>query len=85
MKRKNLERVGEIIKDLKNAYDDLDKMDSWANQGDLVLDNAASSMTTAIACINTSRRCICIEKDDGFFEMGEARVKSWLDIFQKNM
>lgn len=58
---------------------------TYTNQGDLVLDNTAGSMTTAIACINTNRRCICIEKDDGFFEMGEARVKSWLDILQKNM
>ena len=44
-------------------------------EGEIVLDNTDGSMTTAIACINTNRRCICIEKDDVFFEIGRKRVE----------
>ena len=48
---------------------------TYTNEGEIVLDNTAGSMTTAIACINTSRRCICIEKDDKYFEIGRKRVE----------
>ena len=50
----------------------------YSNEGDLILDNTAGSMTTAIAAINTNRRCICIEKDDKYFEIGSERVKKHL-------
>lgn len=46
-------------------------------EGEIVLDNTAGSMTTAIACINTSRRCICMEKDGDFFEIGRKRVENY--------
>lgn len=51
---------------------------TYSNEGDLILDNTAGSMTTAIAAINTNRRCICIEKDDHYFEIGSKRVKDHL-------
>jgi site-specific DNA-methyltransferase (adenine-specific) len=44
------------------------------NEGDLVLDNTAGSMSTAIAAIGTNRKCICIEKDDNYFAIGQKRV-----------
>lgn len=47
---------------------------TYSNEGDLILDNTAGSMTTAIAAINTNRKCICIEKDDKYFEIGSERV-----------
>ena len=50
---------------------------TYTNEGELVLDNTAGSMTTAIACLNTGRRCICIEKDDDFFETGKKRVEDY--------
>ena len=50
---------------------------TYTNEGELVLDNTAGSMTTAIACINTNRRCICIEKDDISFEIGRKRVEDY--------
>ena len=52
---------------------------TYSNEGDLILDNTAGSMTTAIAAINTNRRCICIEKDDHYFEIGSERVKKHLE------
>lgn len=47
---------------------------SYSNPGDLILDNTAGSMTTAIAAINTCRRCICIEKDEAYYLLGAERV-----------
>ena len=51
---------------------------TYSNEGDLILDNTAGSMTTAIAAINTGRKCICIEKDDTYFELGVKRVREHL-------
>lgn len=48
---------------------------TYTNEGEIVLDNTAGSMTTAVAALNTNRRCICIEKDDEIFKVGEERVK----------
>lgn len=39
-------------------------------------------MTTAIAAINTNRKCICIEKNDEYFQVGEKRVKKHLEGLQ---
>ena len=50
---------------------------TYTNEGDLVLDNCAGSGTTAIACINTKRNYICIEKDKKYFDIAEARIKAW--------
>jgi site-specific DNA-methyltransferase (adenine-specific) len=47
---------------------------TYSNEGDLVLDNCLGSGTTAVACQNLNRRCIGIEKDDKYFEMAQDRV-----------
>lgn len=36
---------------------------TYTNENELVLDNCSGAGTTAIACMNTNRRFICIEKD----------------------
>ena len=36
---------------------------TYTNEGETVLDNCAGSGTTAIACLNTNRNYICIEKE----------------------
>lgn len=51
---------------------------TYTNEGDLVLDNCAGRMTTAVASINTKRRYICIEKDPVIFCKGKERVKNHL-------
>ena len=48
------------------------------NEGETVLDNAAGSMSTAIAALATNRKCICIEKDDNFFNIGKERVETYI-------
>lgn len=51
---------------------------TYTNEGDLVLDSCAGSMTTMIAAINTGRDCICMEKDAEIFETGKQRVDDYL-------
>lgn len=48
---------------------------TYSNENEIVLDSCAGSMTTAIACINTHRQYICIEKDKDIFESGKERVQ----------
>lgn len=48
---------------------------TYTNLGDLVLDSAAGSCTTAVAAINTGRNYICFEKDKEFYEIGCKRVE----------
>lgn len=50
---------------------------TYSNEGDLVLDNCAGSGTTAIACLNTNRNYICIEKDKQYFDIGGERIRKW--------
>ena len=51
---------------------------TYSNEGEVVLDFTAGSMSTAIACINTNRNGIMIEKDDHYFKVGSERVKNTL-------
>lgn len=50
-------------------------INTYTNEGDLVLDNCAGSMTTAIACINTHRDYYCIEKEKEYYDKGVNRIK----------
>ena len=47
---------------------------TYTNESDLVLDNCMGSGTTGVACVNTGRRFIGIEKDDGYFEVAKKRI-----------
>ena len=42
---------------------------TYTNEGDVVLDNCAGSGTTAIACINTNRKYILMEKEEKYFDI----------------
>ena len=42
---------------------------TYTNENDSVLDCCAGSGTTAIACTNTNRNYICIEKDENYFNI----------------
>jgi site-specific DNA-methyltransferase (adenine-specific) len=55
---------------------------TYTNEGDTVLDNCAGSFTTAIACINTNRNYICIEKDEKYFEIGKNRIENHQPLLQ---
>lgn len=43
--------------------------------GGLVLDPFVGSGTTAVACLNTGRRCVGIERDPGYFDVARRRVQ----------
>ena len=49
---------------------------TYTNEGDLVLDCCAGSGTTAIACMNTNRNYLCIEKDEKYFEIMKNRINN---------
>jgi site-specific DNA-methyltransferase (adenine-specific) len=49
----------------------------YTNEGEMVLDNCAGSFTTAIACLNTNRHYICMEKEKKYFDIGEKRIADW--------
>jgi site-specific DNA-methyltransferase (adenine-specific) len=53
---------------------------TYTNEGAIVLDNCAGSCTTAIACLNTNRNFICIEKDEHYYNVGVDRVRSQLNL-----
>ena len=56
---------------------------TYTNEGDTVLDNCAGSFTTAIACLNTNRKYICIEKEEKYFEIGKNRINNHQPLFQR--
>ena len=47
---------------------------TYTLEGETVLDNCAGSGSTGIACINTNRNFIGIEKDIGYFEIAKKRI-----------
>lgn len=50
---------------------------TYTNEEDIVLDNTAGVFTTAIACLNTNRKYIVIEKDETYFNKGMNRIRDW--------
>ena len=47
---------------------------TYTNEGDTVLDNCAGSGTTGVACLNTNRNYILMEKDEKYFEVIKKRI-----------
>lgn len=51
---------------------------TYTNEGETVLDNCMGSGTTGVACVNTGRNFIGIEKDDKYFAIAQARIEAAL-------
>lgn len=47
---------------------------TYTNEGERVLDNCMGSGSTGVACINTNRNFIGIEKDEKYFEIAKERI-----------
>ena len=47
---------------------------TYTNENDIVLDNCMGSGTTGVACKNTNRKFIGIEKDEKYFEIAKNRI-----------
>jgi len=48
---------------------------TYTNEGETILDNTMGSGTCGVACLNTGRNFIGIEKDAGYFEIACKRVE----------
>ena len=48
---------------------------TYTNPGDTVLDNCMGSGTTGVACVNTGRSFIGIEKDPAYFAIAKERIE----------
>jgi len=51
---------------------------TYTLEGETILDNCMGSFTTAIACLNTKRSFIGIEKDERYFQVGKDRLEKHL-------
>lgn len=49
---------------------------TYSNVGDTVLDNCMGSGTTGVACINTNRNFIGIEKEEKYYNIAKNRIES---------
>ena len=47
---------------------------TYTNESDIVLDNCMGSGTTGVACANTGRRFIGMEKDENYFNIASTRI-----------
>jgi site-specific DNA-methyltransferase (adenine-specific) len=48
---------------------------TYTQEGETVLDFAAGSFTTGVACVNLNRKFIGIELDKNYFDIGVNRIK----------
>ena len=55
---------------------------TYSNVGDVILDTCLGSGTTAIACINTGRKCIGMEIDPEFFKKIKNRIYTHIPPFE---
>lgn len=53
---------------------------TYSNEGETVLDNCMGSGTTGVACVNTNRKFIGIERDGEYFDKAKKRIG-----FKKNL
>ena len=51
-----------------------DLIQTYSNEGNTVLDFTMGSGSTGVACVNTGRRFIGIEKDERYFKIAEQRI-----------
>ena len=51
---------------------------TYSKEGETVLDNCMGSGSTGVACINTGRRFIGIEKDENYFDVAYNRINGYI-------
>ena len=49
---------------------------TYTNPSEIILDNCFGSGTTGVACVNTGRRFIGIERDPHYFDVGRSRIEA---------
>ena len=62
---------------------------TYTNEGETVFDNVMGSGSTGVACVNTSRKFIGIEKDEKYFQIARERIGEAIlekeDIFRSHL
>jgi site-specific DNA-methyltransferase (adenine-specific) len=58
-------------------------INTYTNEGEVVLDNCAGSGTTAIACLRTNRNYVCMEKEEKYYELTLKRIEDERNLFTK--
>jgi len=53
-----------------------DLVKTFSNEGDLVVDLTMGSGSTGVACVNTNRKFIGIELDEGYYNIAQDRIKN---------
>ena len=53
-------------------------INTYTNPGDIVLDFCAGSCTTGIAAIKTKRKCVLVEQEEKYCEIGKERIEAEL-------
>ena len=56
-----------------------DLIQTYSNEGNTVLDFTMGSGSTGVACVNTNRRFIGIELDEGYFNIAKKRIEEAYD------
>jgi site-specific DNA-methyltransferase (adenine-specific) len=58
---------------------------TYTNEGETVLDFTMGSGSTGIACMNTKRGFIGIEKDDDYFAIASKRMEDHNDFMAQQL
>ena len=53
---------------------------TYTNQGECILDFTSGSGTTGVACMNTKRKCILIEKDQKYCQITKKRLQQNINL-----
>ena len=53
---------------------------TYTNEGELVLDNCMGSGSTGVACMNTNRKFIGIELDENYFNIAKNRIEECVRV-----
>ena len=53
---------------------------TYSNEGDTVLDPCMGSGTTGVACMNTGRNFIGIEKEENYYEIADQRISTTVPL-----
>lgn len=58
---------------------------TYTKEGETVLDFTMGSGTTGVACVNTGRKFIGIEMDEGYFHIAKSRIEKALNELQTSV
>ena len=58
---------------------------TYTLEGETVLDNCMGSGSTGVACVNTKRNFIGIEKDPDYFKIAEKRIREAQENYQESL